>query len=205
MSIRRKPLAVIIAAVLVIALLILWAVKHYETNSRKYPQLVETYEMGETVELEEDFFIDANENPKGYSVKVNSARLVEYKSYLEESGGVFDAANFTPVFPAPKYAYLLNVTLKNTDNTEGYIAAIKYSLYNKSLQIPVDLELWDLSGGTPGFKLLENSEVDVTIPFTANISDCGINNPLMEKMMEQEDFFFCVSEFPVRKLIRIHM
>lgn len=50
---------------------------------------------------------------------------------------------------------------------------------------------------------LHNWQVDITIPFTPMAADTAINNDKLSKRMEKNDLYFCVSEFPTRKMISI--
>ena len=87
--------------------------------------------------------------------------------------------------------------------------ALNYALHNQSLKIPVDYYLWGLMdksfSGEPGFRLQANSEKNVTIPFTPMPLDARTDNEEITRRMESEVFFFCVSEFPVRKQIQIRV
>lgn len=205
---KKQKYILISFSCLIAVLLILWVIQFAKTNCEKYDVVVETFEMGETVEMGENFFSNARENSKGYSVKINDAKLVEYKDYLESNGGTLDSGAFSEGYPAPKYTCLLDVTIKNSGNTDGAIMVLNYALYDKSLKIPVDFELWGLIDkkftGEAGLRLLEDSEVNLTIPFTPMNLDAGNDAPKLEAMMLQDDFLFCVCEFPVRKMVKVN-
>lgn len=178
-----------------------------QTNRNKISQQVETYSMGETVDIGKNFFTDSAEDPSGYTIRVNSAELVNYEDLLANYGVTAADLCYTKEFPAPQYTYLVNVTICNEENETGAIMALNYALYNQALKIPVDYYLWGLMDktfpGEPGFRLQTNSERNITIPFTPMPSDTGINNEEITQRMESEEFYFCVSEFPVRKQIKI--
>lgn len=176
-------------------------------NHRKIDQKTEQYSMGETVEIGSNFFVDASENPEGYSIRVNDARVVELEPYVTQLGG--DIKNFVygdNSKPA-KYTYLLDVTIRNTGNKDGGIIAQNYALYHDALKIPTDYVLWGLMDpefpGTFGFSLQENTELDLTIPFTPMPIDTALNGKEVEKRMLADDFEFVVSEFPITKMIKI--
>lgn len=206
---NRKKVMLAFLLLMVAALFVLWVVQFRKTNSRKYEQKVELYETGETVELSDNFFIDAKENVNGYSVTVNSAKLVNYKEYYESSGQPFNSEQFSKAYPAPKYTSLLNVTLKNVGNTNGGVMVRQFALYNGALQIPADFELWGMFDehfeGYPALTLVENSEVELTIPFTPMTLNTGTNNEKLEKLMEKGEFYLCVCEFPIRKMIKVSL
>ena len=180
-----------------------------QTNRNKISPQVETYYVGETVDIGKNFFADSAEDPSGYTIRVNSAELVNYEDFLSSNGGNVADLYFSSGYPAPKYTYLVNVTICNEGNETGAIMALNYALYNQSLKIPVDYYLWGLMdenfSGEPGFRLRTNSEMNITIPFTPMTSDTGINNEKITQRMESEEFYFCISEFPVRKQIQIRV
>lgn len=206
---NRKKAILVFLLLLIAVLFVLWAVQFSKTNSRKYEQKVELYKTGETVELGDNFFIEARENINGYSVKVNSAKLVNYQEYYESSGQPFHSEQFSKAYPAPKYTGLLNVTLKNIGNTNGGVMVRQFALYNGALQIPPDFELWGMFDerfeGYPSLTLVENSEVELTIPFTPMTLNTGTNSAKLEKLMEKGEFYLCVCEFPVRKMIKVSL
>lgn len=206
LKIRRKYLFLSLSIVLLI-LLVLWAFQFEKTNRLKYSQQVEVYEMGEMVEIGENFFVDDNEKLDGYSIRVNGAKLVEYQDFIESNGEVVNEADFSEAYPMPKYIYLLNITMKNTENTEGSVMALKYALYHNSLQLPVDFTVWGLIDenfeGYPYIKVKENTEAEITVPFVPMAADLGMDAKRIESMMEEDPFYFCICEFPIRKMIKV--
>ena len=204
---RRKHTVLLIPLILAglfIAFCICGAVR---TNKNKISPQVETYTVGETVDIGKNFFSDSVEDPSGYMIRVNSAELVSYEALLTSCD--IDPADlgFSEEAPLPQYTYMVNVTIRNEENETGAIMALNYALCNRSLKIPVDYYLWGLMdqsfSGEPGFRLHTNSEKNITIPFTPMPSDARTDNEEISRRMEAEEFYFCVSEFPVRKQIAI--
>lgn len=179
------------------------------TNRNKISQQVETYFMGETVDIGNNFFSDSVEAPNGYAIRVNSAELVSYEDLLTSCGVDPADLGFSEEVPLPQYTYMVNVTISNEENETGAIMALNYALYNQSLKIPVDYYLWGLMdesfSGEPGFRLHTNSEKNITIPFTPMALDTRTNNQEITRRMESKEFYFCVSEFPVRKQITVRV
>ena len=71
---KRAALAGILA---VIVIFIAFCVYNgVQTNQNKISPQIEVFSLGETVELGNNYFTDAVENPDGYSITVNSAELV---------------------------------------------------------------------------------------------------------------------------------
>ena len=177
------------------------------TNHNKIDQPVELYAMGETVDIGKNFFSDASTAPDGYSIRVNSAELADYKALLAEYGVTMDELWYSEQHPAPQYTYLVNVTIHNEDNEMGAMMAWDYAIYDRALKIPADIYLWGLMdenySGEPGFRIRTNSELTITIPFTPMPLDTGTNLAEVSRRMESETFYFGISEFPVRKMIEI--
>lgn len=205
----RKILNIKLILVFFIALflLIVWFLKFTETNNNAYKQYEETVPLGQWSNIEENFFVDASENMNGYSVKVNSTEIVKYTEYLTQNGGDEILSSYTEQSVIPDYICLVNVTVKNDGNTDGALPVLYYSMYSKSLNMPIDFEIWSLIDenfdGTPYIKLIEDSEATMTIPFTPMSYDIGINNDKVNSMIKEENFYLCISYFPIRKLIEI--
>ena len=204
---KINRIIIIASAIILVLLIVLWIVQFNITNSKAIPQLVEYYEPGEYVEIGDNFYVDAVEQLDGYSIRVNGAKLVNYKDYIENNGGTVDMSVITEDYPMPQYSILLDITIKNENNTEGSLMVLKYMLYERALTIPVDFQIWQLIDenfdGYPFLRLVENTEADMIIPFSPNTHDTGTNEGELERRMEEEDFYFCISEFPVRKMIRV--
>ena len=149
------------------------------------------------------------EDPSGYTIQVNNAELVSYEELLASCGADPADLGFSKEAPIPQYTYMVNVTIRNEGNETGAIMALNYALYHQSLKIPVDYYLWGRMDksftGEPGFRLQTNSEKNITIPFTPMPLDARTNNEEMTRRMESAEFYFCVSEFPVRKQISIRV
>lgn len=206
---RKKQTAAVGAcfAAVVLTALVLWVISAVNTNKVKIVEKEEYYKMGESVALGDNFFDNSRESLNGYYIKVNGVELADYKALLEKYGGSAEANGYTDDCPAPKYVYLVNMTIKNEGNADGYLNLLYYCVYNKSLNIPVDFSLWALMDenydGWPNLMLVENSEATLTVPFTPMSLDTGTNEKEIEKRMENEPFYFCVTAFPTRKIIEI--
>lgn len=206
---RRKRAVILLFFALIGLFVVLCICSAVQTNRNKISQKVERYSMGETVDIGKNFFADSSEDPSGYTIRVNGVELADYEDLLASCGVTAADLCYTEGFPAPQYTFLVNVTICNKENETGAIMALNYALYNQALKIPVDYYLWGLMDNTfpgePGFRLQRNSEMNITIPFTPMPSDTGINNEEITRRMESEGFYFCVSEFPVRKQIQIRV
>ena len=205
----RKHAVPLLFLMLIGLFIVLCVCSAVRTNRNKISPQVETYSIGETVDIGKNFFSDLVEDPSGYAIRVNSAELVSYEELLASCGVDPADLGFSDEVPLPQYTYMVNVTISNKENETGAIMALNYALYNQSLKIPVDYYLWGLMdksfSGEPGFRLQTNSEKNITIPFTPMPLDTRSNNKEITRRMESEEFYFCVSDFPVRKQIAIRV
>lgn len=203
----RKHAVPLLFLVLIGLFIVFCVYSAVRTSRNKISPQVETYSMRETVDIGKNFFSDSVEDPSGYTIQVNSAELVSYENLLTSCGVDPADLGFSKEVPLPQYTYMVNVTIRNEENETGAIMALNYALYNQSLKIPVDYYLWGLMdksfSGEPGFRLQTNSEKNITIPFTPMPLDTRSNNEEIIRRMKSEEFYFCVSEFPVRKQIAI--
>lgn len=199
---NKKILA--ISIFLIIVLLVLWFISFYHVNANSFQQKIEHYEMGEWVELDGNFIFDAAENTKGYSICVNSAKLEDYSELMKN----YNKNTYVdPTMPTPKYVCLLNISVKNIGNDSGYFNTLGFTLCNGALQIPVDFDVWNTIDesidGNIFLKLRKDSEVSLTLPFTAQILDEAVNSNRLYSMLENEVFSFYICDFPVRKFIDV--
>lgn len=203
--INRKNRKILwISILLLVVVLVLWFVSFYNVNSNSFQQTTEYYKMNEWVDLDGNFFFDAVENTDGYSIRVNSAKLEEYDKLIQKYNGKIDAETG---MPEPKYVCLLNVTVKNVANESGYFNALGFALYKGALQIPIDFDIWNIIDkaidGNTLLKLRKDTEVTLTLPFTAQSLDEAVNSDRLNNMLENDEFDFYICDFPVRKLIKV--
>lgn len=197
---RRKKALVLSAAVLILVILAVWAVRFYKINKSAFRSEVLTYNAGEFVPFDGDFFMTSSENTNGYSIKVNSLELIDYKELMAKYKDGYDEQ------PQHTYCAMLNITVKNDGNSEGGINTLGMTLYNGALAIPVDYDIWQLideryMGFT--FRIRPDSEVELTIPYTAQILDEATDKNEIARRLKNEEFKLCLSEYPRLKLIRV--
>ena len=199
MTLQKKAL-VLFSVVLVLAILTGWAVRFYIVNKAAFRSEVITYETGEFVPLDGDFFLTSSENTNGYSIKVNNLELINYSEMMAKyKNGNDELSEHT-------YCAMLNITVKNDGNSDGGINTLVLTLYDGALAIPVDYDIWQLideryMGFT--FRIRPDTEVDLTIPYTAQLLDEAVNKNDVAKRLENDTFKLCVSEYPKLKLINV--
>lgn len=185
-----------------------WGVSFARANDLKYKPVTEIYETGEVVDIGKNYFDSVQENVDGYTIRVNGAVIRDYKTYIESLGGEIDYEEYAEMGVAPpKYVYDVEVTMTNSDNTEGRINLNWYELQDMSLTLPIDFTLWNLLApqiaGSSVFTLKQNSEAVIHFPFVEQPMNGMVDEDATNKMIENDTFYLCVSHYPVRKLIRI--
>ena len=96
----------------------------YVNITAEHPH-VETYQMNEWVELNGNFQEESAEETTGYAVRVNSARLLTYKEFIEQYNGNIDCL---PESARPIGIVDVEVSVKNTANLNGWLSLYYYML-----------------------------------------------------------------------------
>ncbi|MBQ8210569.1 MAG: DUF5028 domain-containing protein [Clostridia bacterium] len=206
----KKEIKIIIgvSVPIIIVFLILWGVMFYNTDLNKIEQNEEIYQMGEVVDIGDNFFIDKAEQPNGYSICVNSVELVNYTEIYKQNGSEPDLEMFGD-YPMPDDVYLLNITVTNKGNTDGVLFVMNYALYNGSLKLTVDYVLWGLMDENYNneyyLKLVPDSSADITIPFIPMPDDLATDKDEVNNRIKNESFLFEICDYPVRKFVEVHL
>lgn len=198
---RKRKCAAAIFTAACTALLIVWGIRFRQVNELAFPQKTEVYSMDEDVALEGNFYLDGSEYTEGYTVRVTGARLADYDDFTEEwrrSGEILSSHH---------YVYLVDLTISNKGNTDGYLQVMGWTLTNGALGLPLDYTLWNLMDpavdGKTVLKLRENSEVSLTLPFTAQELDELTDEKELIHRMETSPFQLNICLFPVKKSITV--
>ena len=204
---RKRILLVSIFAF--VAVLILWGIAFYQTNHLPYQIPDRIYELGESVPLGSNYFIEPDEDPNGYCVQVNRATLLTYQQLFEQykldshsNSGLDEYGN-----AKSNYVYDVELTISNENNTNGYILFGRFLLIDKSLslifdgflQSPVYPDLEDVGS----LKLSPGTTKTLHFFFTPSTGAFQKSPGKVDSMMENGQFSLCVSEFPTRILIRL--
>lgn len=172
---------------------------------------IESYEIGEAAELEENFFNYEYEICDGYSVRVNHAELLTYADFLKKHNYV--EMGEKPLIPRdskifPDMVYDLHVTIRN-NNTEANDSGVdlgNYSLYAKDFSLQLETPLYvavnpQVEGGTIAFQLKPESEMDFNLPF--GIPLYSNYAYLSEKIIREKELYLILSLYPVQKQVVI--
>ena len=133
----------------------------------------------------------------------------DYRTYYESLGGTVDEESFTSMGASvPKYVYDVEVTLTNTNNTDGLIYLNRYELQCGAMTMPVDFEIWNLLApqleGNAVFRLKPGTTEVIHFPFVEQPMNSMTDPEKTNKTIETGTFYLCVSYCPTRKLIELN-
>ncbi len=182
----------------------------YVNKNTVYPE-VEFYNMQEYIPVENDIFWN-DENAKGYSIKVNSAKIMSLDEFVSEHGLENLENAFTEEAISSEYPEMIvdvKITIKNSnlidmgDLTGAFVA--EYRLIDKDCRISRDPRLFAMCNPTVGTAsnvlIRPDSEMEIDIPFGFSPNDKVW--PIPEKRIRDGKFSLAVSLYPVRKVINI--
>lgn len=175
---------------LVLALMCI-GIRIYFVNQRAAQPNYEYYTLGEWLEYDESYMLSANENTKGYSVRVLEASLMSYKEYMEKYNFPLDTLvkNYEHVVLEEDIDDIYNLSIidvkfefKNDSSEDGYIALSETKIFaegdNISYKISeplLDLQEPSLAGGMGYFfSLLPNGEsIILNVPYILPVYSSG--------------------------------
>jgi len=200
----------LLIAVVFIGFAVLWLSGFINANQSKIIIDSEVYSPGETIDIGENYFMSAKENPNGYQITVESVDVKTVAEFLKEYGKPDDYVALVDEYgnKRPDYVYDIEISFTNESNVDGVISFANYSLFNKSLLLNYDArflkaihpELADAGS----FKLKTGLKKTFHFTFTADESSLLIDRQKVNDRMLNDDFFLCISWFPARKLVKIN-
>ncbi len=188
---KQKKRIILLAVFLLIAAA--WGMRVYWIN-QKYPDVErKTYDLQEEVELGKDI-IDYD-TMEGYFVTIESADIYEYEDLLSQ----YDLEDFTER-DAPERIYLLEVRLRNTNNTETGIDLLSWKIQSNSVVQSLDFELYyELNQlDTYSVALRENSEKEFLLPY--NLRE-DFFYPSEWENLEDYEMWLTVTWYPTKKML----
>lgn len=208
-SLKRKPIFAVLSMIVFLIAFAFWLGAFYHTNHLPYQISDKIYQEGDLVPLGNNYFVSPDENPDGYSIQVNSTKLLTYRQLFEQ----YDL-NFTDYSRLDEYGnvrsnyiYDVELSISNTDNTTGYIFFGRYLLIDKSLTLFYDSSIQALIypdfADIGSLKLAPGVSKTFHLFFTPSTGAIQKNKMKVEDMLTEDVFSLCVSEFPTRLLIRL--
>ena len=206
---KRKSTIAVLSILACLVGLAAWMAAFYHTNHLPYQIPDKIYQAGDFVPVGNNYFISPDENPDGYSVQVNDAKLLTYQQLFEQYNLDYHEYSRLDEYGnvESNYVYDIELNISNTDNTTGYIFFGRYLLvdksltlfYNSTIQALVYPELADVGS----LKLKPGANKTLHFFFTPSTGAVQKRVRKVEKMLTEVVFSLCVSEFPARLLIKI--
>lgn len=205
-----KKLIAVLAAVILAA----GIVRITYVNIKAERPDIREYEMGTEVFCGSNYYEKATEQLDGYSITVLSAKIVKTEDYLKEynisdsvklptPGETLTAENFVP-----EYIYDVEVNIRNTHNTEGGINLYYTVLVSDDILMKVDEKVFGAMyphlGGEYGFKLMENTDENIHLPFAPG-PEYKLNNInfITPEVLASRRFHLNVTKYPLDQRINI--
>lgn len=188
---KQKKRIILLAVFLLIAAA--WGMRVYWIN-QKYPDVErKTYDLQEEVELGKDI-IDYD-TMEGYFVTIESADIYEYEDLLSQ----YDLEDFTER-DALERIYLLEVRLRNTNNTETGIDLLSWKIQSNSVSQSLDFELYyELNQlDTYSVALREDSEKEFLLPYNLRKD---FFYPSEWENLEDYEMWLTVTWYPTKKML----
>lgn len=181
--------------ILLIILITIYTIRLlYVNNNTLAPKLI-TYNIGEEVSIENDFFDNSSEKMNGYSLIVTDTNIISIDDFKSEYSMFKNDMH-------ADYICLVKVIFKNNDNEFGESAGInleQYILQEKSYINFPDREAFQLINNINAlmFSLRVNSEKELIIPFDIN------NNYMDVRKLKSNVGSLVVSLYPHKKIIKL--
>ena len=195
--------SILVGAVFVVFIILVGVgLKIYSVNANALVVLKESYFMGTNVDLDGSYVQKISENTQGYSWRVNSIEKVSYNDYVKRfalPSMVVDGRDAPSII-------LLEVTIRNEGNTDGYLNAMMYYLIPKraNTYFIIDSSLWQLAepnapSDIGALTLVPDTEYTTYIPYVANISA----EKAYTQAIPDTSFDLRISNGPVSKSIEL--
>lgn len=203
----KKKLWICISVVLFIGIGIrIW----YINKQAERPQQ-EWYEVGEEVEIEENYFWDG-ENAKNYTVTVISAKLMSLEEYanlyeLDNLDTAFADVEGIGIFPYPEKIVDVRLKVKNKNlidmgDVTGFFVG-ECRLTDGDCILSQEDRLFWLVNPTIWLsaELRPNSEMEISIPY--GFSPNAKMDPIPEKRIREGNFSLAISYYPIQKNLKV--
>lgn len=193
-----KKIWIIIAGVLILSAA--WGIRFYSVNKDVDSPVIQMYEKGEEVPIEEDFFDYASEDMDGYTITVLDAELLPVGEFLQKNNAMDQAENlglFTD------YIYTVHISVANRHNPytgEKGVALQQYVLHGTNYVLSLEDTCYQIANpDMPGtsFSLKEGTDMEITLTFDVMSETTGIQHILKDPPK------LVITQYPHQKMIRI--
>lgn len=218
---RVKARTITLVLLVTVLLVVLVSIRIVYINDSAVRQSTEEYLSNEWVEYDGAFAGVAEECTDGYAIKVNRACIMTPREFLDKySAKAFDLTEDIKgsyediqVKDADVPSVLvLNLSLRNTNNTLGYIGAIDWRAIcedNQSISMQPDWDLWYISDprmkDLASFRLQTNSEYTTIVPFAIQAPQPYFDESSLRSRLPLEEgvYKFIFANLPSRKEVLV--
>ena len=193
-----KKMRIIISVMLILSAA--WGIRFYFVNKDVASPVIQVYEKGEEVPIENDFFNYASEDMDGYTVTVLDAELVPVADFLQKYKAEAQAENLG-IFT--DYIYMVRISIANRynpHNGEKGIALQQYALHGPDYVLSLEDTCYQIANpDMPGtsFSLREGTDMEITLTFDVISKIISVQHLINEvpKLM--------ITQYPHQKMIDI--
>lgn len=154
----------------------------------------------EWLSLDDSFMVDNTEMTSGYFVKVNTTSFFTNDEYIE-----YYNIDKSDIRKDEKDCIIeIDLTIKNENNDSGKLMVIEWTLLNKYYDFNQSVDMGLLQYSEPKLKnasiasvtIKPNTQYNIKLPFRLIDMD-------PRKVMENAPFYFVVTKYPVRNMVRL--
>lgn len=193
---KKWKITGVIAAVLLLAVI---GVCIYRANKDIPLAEKQYYKIGDTVAFDKDILVSGESPMDGYSIRIDSAEVLDLDEFLEKYNGSPDDFLMEP----PEKVYDLTVTLSNDDNEGGGLILYEFYLQNKAAIAGFNLDCYKIANAKKGYReagvaVRPGTSVTFQVPFT--LYENLFNRQTWENI-EEYPMYLTASLYPHKKMI----
>lgn len=180
-------------------------------NQKRHITEVKTYDMGERVELGEDYFLEEYEIARDYAITAEWAEIMSCEEFLKECGYEGSVDDLFPVKTLifPEMVYVVDVTVENIGQEEKEERGINFSFFDLAAadyRLQISDELYavanpQMENGTMMFRLRPQSKMSFRLPYYFSVT--APNSYLTPEEAMTDEIYMVLSIYPTQKQIRI--
>lgn len=196
---KRFLLIFTLSIVLICAWLVRYRAINQDYQERWAANSEKTYSLGETVAIASDY-LGYGITADGYTIKVNSFEIVDYKTY--SSAWSYDDTDRSRI---PDKVALVDVTISQQNSTAEGFPLTELSLYTRDMLMNMDWDLLDMANrvlkGNTGIRLEDGAACDIVLPF--DLYKYRFTSSEWKKL-EQSNIWLQITNYPARKSIKVN-
>lgn len=206
----NKKYRLILLGVMILLLLAGVLSRIMQINKDLHIAQTKTYEMGQMVKLERDYFLEEYEIAEDYAVTVEGASVKSCEEFLTEYGyeGTVDELFPVKSMTYPEMVYVVDVTIENigTEKKETGINLSYFELVATDYKLQISDELYtvanpQIENGSQMFQLRPQSKILIHLPYYFSVS-YNYSYLTVQEVLE-DDIYLVLSVYPTKKQVMI--